>query len=407
MPLWIMSDDYWKHKERCHTYGRGFCYRYMEPSCCTSFMGPDIQLVLYMPYLHWSNRKEHEHRSTALEAMFSTSIGRSGDYEHTRHDPLRRLRGISVLGDLCHHPRRTLDQFYYRSIETKNRDNDQIVSHKNPEQVLMVDQLATRRPDLCDDSLEMAALCLYHAVTVLLSPKLQQDGGFSVKEESDRAAGSAKDALKRINEFEEDMTKYQKDAVNVRQSLLFLLDLKPKKANLDEARATHKLTEASQIEQQESVEQGWTMMIFTVFTIVFLPLSFYTSLYGMNIKEWAGEQKYASARSVAVYMGSISTVVILIALILAFWFRKVKELFLGFFKWMKEKATGDGESHEMEFLTDRRFGDSGDEPKKSTCIQIVILGEHNNYPEMFPMSPKNKQLQEPSSTVSSPTLINQ
>jgi len=414
-----------------------------------------MQLALYMPYLHWSDRQEHKDRSTALEKIFSSSMGQSGNYERTKHDPLKRLRSISVLGDLCHHPRRTLDQFYYRSIETKTRDSDQIVSHKNPERVLMVDQLwvwvtsfdtiftffpqnpapqkrerrsfadlkssvhddlqsATQSQDLCRDALEMTAVCLYHAVTVLLSPKFQKDNGFSVKhifqetitetneravtalnsfvrdpdkhltineellllqkatdlvdelrillhlfyeqrkvirsfisqvkEVSPRAAETAGDALIMIDEFEEDMTKHQKDAHSARESLLFLLDLKQKKANLDEAQATHALTEASRKEQQESVEQGRTMMIFTVFTIVFLPLSFFTSLYGMNLREWSGEQKNASARSVAFYMGSISTVVIVIALVLAFWYRKVQQLLSKVYNRIKGKKGRDSSS---------------------------------------------------------------
>jgi hypothetical protein len=466
LPLEIMCDDYWKYKERRHTYGKGYYHRYMEPSCCTIRMGPDFQLALYMPYLHWSDHKEHENRSIALEAVFSDSTGQKGKYERSKIDPSKRLRSISVLGDLCHHPRRTLDKFYYRSIETKTRDNDQIVSRKRPDQVLMVDQLwvwvtsmdtiftffpqnttpemlecrsfadlksslheylqsSTGEEELCRNAVEMTAECLYHAVTVLLAPKPQKDNGLSVQhifqeiitettenavtalnsfvlkqgehltidkeleqlqrasdledelrillhlfheqrkvinsfisqveEESQRAADKAKDALQMIDEFENDLTKQQRDARAAKESLICLLDLKQKKANLEEARATHELTDASRKEQQESVEQGRTMMIFTVFTIVFLPLSFFTSLYGMNLREWSGESKNTSARSVALYMGTISTVVIVIALVLAFWYRKVQQLVSKFYNRIRGKKGGNSSSEGQRLVADTMY----------------------------------------------------
>ncbi|KAH7323517.1 hypothetical protein BKA65DRAFT_70452 [Rhexocercosporidium sp. MPI-PUGE-AT-0058] len=71
-----------------------------------------------------------------------------------------------------------------------------------------------------------------------------------------------------------------------------LLDLKQKEASAIEARSESKnakalaaQAEASTSLSAESVRQGWSIMVFTMVTIVFLPLSFFTSLFGMNAKE--------------------------------------------------------------------------------------------------------------------------
>lgn len=55
-----------------------------------------------------------------------------------------------------------------------------------------------------------------------------------------------------------------------------------RQAQVDEARWSRRQTELAS-------SQNLSVMIFTTFTVLFLPLSFFTSLFGMNTKEWGGE----------------------------------------------------------------------------------------------------------------------
>lgn len=71
-----------------------------------------------------------------------------------------------------------------------------------------------------------------------------------------------------------------------------LLDLKQKEASAIEARSASRDAKASAAQAEastsltaETVRQGWSIMVFTIVTIVFLPLSFFTGLFGMNAKE--------------------------------------------------------------------------------------------------------------------------
>ncbi|CAG8956156.1 hypothetical protein HYFRA_00012073 [Hymenoscyphus fraxineus] len=64
-------------------------------------------------------------------------------------------------------------------------------------------------------------------------------------------------------------------------------------------------------------EQSRAVTIFTVFTVFFLPLSFFTSLYGMNIQEWSGESQNISMNFMLSTTLPISFCVIAIAFLFA------------------------------------------------------------------------------------------
>lgn len=471
LPLDILHDDFWKYKEQLHKYSNSFSPAFMEPSCNVSFVDGKPQFAIYLPYLHWCDDKYQKEQAKALEAFRSSSKGLKDEYALSKMDPSKRLRSAALTdtGDLRHHPRRTLDQYYYRNgTDTRMRDDDQIVSHPDKDKLLMVDQLwifvtckltsggfhpratqltnvdaatdtiftffprndPTKHPQRTDASLadlkkslddeiskctedhrcrynayEMAARCLYHAVTVLLAQRIQsefnvmnifQDVIAETKEKAVQSlntfvrdqdtdipisittelnillkASDLEDelsilaylfrqqkkvmqsfkkllhfndldrdqptysnsssefiyarhivdkALQRLEDYREDLKQRQEEAGSTRALLLSTLDLKQKKANLEEAKRTLEMAKASG-------EQGRAMMIFTVFTVVFLPLSFFTSMYGMNIKEWSGADTNVSGKTVAIYTGSISVAVILMALFVAFGVVRLKRVY--------------------------------------------------------------------------------
>ncbi|RDW57478.1 hypothetical protein BP6252_13738 [Coleophoma cylindrospora] len=79
-------------------------------------------------------------------------------------------------------------------------------------------------------------------------------------------------------------------AANTHQAINHLLDLKQKQANASEARSARKQAEATRLMAEEaakqsldSARQGKTILVFTVITIIFLPLSFMAALFAINI----------------------------------------------------------------------------------------------------------------------------
>lgn len=76
----------------------------------------------------------------------------------------------------------------------------------------------------------------------------------------------------------------------------------------------------SRLQTELASSQNLSVMIFTIFTVIFLPLSFFTSLFGMNTFEWSGDP--ASAYPTLGFIGEVSlpasVAMILATLIAAF-----------------------------------------------------------------------------------------
>ncbi|KIW78252.1 hypothetical protein Z517_08086 [Fonsecaea pedrosoi CBS 271.37] len=77
----------------------------------------------------------------------------------------------------------------------------------------------------------------------------------------------------------QDLDRMARQARSVNDNLTQVLDLKQKHANAVEARAQRKQAE-------EAARQGQTIMVFTIVTIVFLPLSFLASFFAIDIIEF-------------------------------------------------------------------------------------------------------------------------
>lgn len=91
-----------------------------------------------------------------------------------------------------------------------------------------------------------------------------------------------------------------------------LLDMKQKQANIVEAHLAREQNEVA-------ADQSRSVMIFTVFTIIFLPLSFFASVFGINSREWSSQpNNYPSLRNIFMIMIVISLAVIIFALLVAF-----------------------------------------------------------------------------------------
>lgn len=114
-----------------------------------------------------------------------------------------------------------------------------------------------------------------------------------------------------LQEYRDQINGMLKSAQTAQGAFKELLDMKQKQANIVEAHLAREQTEVA-------ANQSRSVMIFTIFTIIFLPLSFFASIFGINAREWSGVSTNWSLHSIFLYMGSISVGVIIIALLVAF-----------------------------------------------------------------------------------------
>ncbi|KAL4785477.1 hypothetical protein BJX76DRAFT_324360 [Aspergillus varians] len=118
-------------------------------------------------------------------------------------------------------------------------------------------------------------------------------------------------SLARLDEYRTHISEMRENAIGAQKAVENLLDLKQKQANVDEARLARWEAEVTQ-------SQSRAVMVFTIFTVIFLPLSFFTSLFGVNVREWSGEPTNPTIRTMLVISGPTSLAVIGSALLIAF-----------------------------------------------------------------------------------------
>ncbi|OCK85213.1 hypothetical protein K432DRAFT_439422 [Lepidopterella palustris CBS 459.81] len=127
----------------------------------------------------------------------------------------------------------------------------------------------------------------------------------------DRAVVWLKDASIQIKKYQAEAKDLLNESANTIKDCERLLDMKQKQSDVVEA-------SFARLSAETGAEQNRSIMVFTTFTIIFLPLSFFTSLFGMNVRDWSGTKSNKSLTNVLALMGSISAAVIIIALFLAF-----------------------------------------------------------------------------------------
>ncbi|TGO43329.1 hypothetical protein BHYA_0002g01340 [Botrytis hyacinthi] len=121
-----------------------------------------------------------------------------------------------------------------------------------------------------------------------------------------------------LEEYTQHVEKMMENAKNTRDDFDKLLGLIQRQAQVDEVHLARQQTDLASA-------QSRSVMIFTVFTVIFLPLSFFTGLFGMNVREWGGGD-YLPLRTVGVIAIPTSSALITFALIIA-WSIRIRHLF--------------------------------------------------------------------------------
>ena len=120
-----------------------------------------------------------------------------------------------------------------------------------------------------------------------------------------------------LKEHKDQLDQMLKSTRAAQKAFKELLDMKQKQANIVEAHLAREQTEVA-------ADQSRSVMIFTIFTIIFLPLSFFASVFGINAREWSNSDpaqrntSLPTLHEIFTYMGAISLAVIVVALMVAF-----------------------------------------------------------------------------------------
>ncbi|KAI1819347.1 hypothetical protein F4861DRAFT_546930 [Xylaria intraflava] len=125
--------------------------------------------------------------------------------------------------------------------------------------------------------------------------------------------GYLKEALQRLDEYEKQASDMLARVDFTRKDFEKLQEMIQRQAQVDDVRWSRLQTELAS-------SQNLSVMIFTIFTVIFLPLSFFTGLFGMNTQEWGGpnENDFLSLKLIGAISLPASAFLIIIALVAAF-----------------------------------------------------------------------------------------
>ncbi|KAJ3572972.1 hypothetical protein NPX13_g4865 [Xylaria arbuscula] len=121
------------------------------------------------------------------------------------------------------------------------------------------------------------------------------------------------EALERLEEYEKQAHDMLVRVDATRKDFEKLQGMIQRQAQVDEVRW-------SRLQAELASSQNLSVMIFTTFTVIFLPLSFFTSLFGMNTQEWGGpdENNFVSLKLIGAISLPASVFLIAITLVAAF-----------------------------------------------------------------------------------------
>ncbi|KAI0017162.1 hypothetical protein F4780DRAFT_796768 [Xylariomycetidae sp. FL0641] len=122
-----------------------------------------------------------------------------------------------------------------------------------------------------------------------------------------------REALKRLEEYKKQAHDMAERVDATKRDYEKLQEMLLRQAQVDEVRWSRLQTELAS-------SQNLSVMIFTIFTVLFLPLSFFTSVFGMNTKEWGGPDAntFPTLGEIGAIALPISTVIIIVTLLAAF-----------------------------------------------------------------------------------------
>jgi len=223
--------------------------------------------------------------------MFESSIGTATDHETILFNEFNEA-SVQASDWLKHHrkPNR-----FSRNIESTSRQiehsakrEDRFKYDDHNHEPLFVDKLLdigdetdllAETKDIRDE-LNMLKMIMENQDSVL--PALEQAILDIFKEESrnqQEIKKRFKEQRSTIDHHIKDVERMDKQAERIYSSITDLLDLKQKHANAFEARFARD-------QAAGTARQGQTIMVFTIVTIIFLPLSFIAAVFAIEMPEW-------------------------------------------------------------------------------------------------------------------------
>ncbi|KAI1206894.1 uncharacterized protein F4807DRAFT_437611 [Annulohypoxylon truncatum] len=168
------------------------------------------------------------------------------------------------------------EDFRKESIKQRHKRELERAERENREHTSVLLELR----DMDDELTTMKNLFLEQEDTIRLMKEQYEKPELLGYTENGR--GFLDEALRRLQDYHKTVHDMIQRVDATKKDYEKLQEMVQRQAQVDEARWSRRQTELAS-------SQNLSVMIFTTFTVLFLPLSFFTSLFGMNTKEWGGD----------------------------------------------------------------------------------------------------------------------
>ncbi|KAI1112072.1 hypothetical protein F5Y14DRAFT_281316 [Nemania sp. NC0429] len=220
--------------------------------------------------------------------MFENSIGMVTDSESKLFLRFNKASALSANWLQRHRRHRKGRSVLFEAFDIGNEDGDLDGAYQFPDVLLDIGtetSLLAEIKDIRDELNIIMGILDAQLLTVsylegFVTEELRSEGSRrttdAVISEIRRRAGEQKRGL---DAKQKDVSRMDRQALSLYDSLTDLLDLKQKHSNALEARFAGD-------QAVIAAKQGQTIMVFTIVTIIFLPLSFIASFFAINFIEW-------------------------------------------------------------------------------------------------------------------------
>lgn len=256
--------------------------------------------------------------------MFENSIGVVTDSESKLFSRFNHASAQSAKWLKRHRRGRKGRSVLFEAFDSENDDADLDGTHQFPDALLEIGvetSLLAEIKDIRDELNIIMGILDAQLQTVsylegFVTEELRGEGSRrttdAVISEIRRRAGEQKRGL---DAKQKDVSRMDRQALSLYDSLTDLLDLKQKHSNALEARFAGD-------QAVIAAKQGQTIMVFTIVTIIFLPLSFIASFFAINFIEWE-ERVPLSIPYVSKYLFGIGLAISVPLVVLAFTVRDI------------------------------------------------------------------------------------
>ncbi|KKY33487.1 putative ankyrin repeat protein [Diaporthe ampelina] len=190
-----------------------------------------------------------------------------------------------------------------KSIKKRHRREIEQAERENRENTSALMELRDMEDEL------RTLMKLFETQTTMLGRMLEIYSGDGLKDITHNGQGYLHEALARLAEYKTQTTEMLDRVAATRGDYEKLLEMAQRQAQVDDVRWSRLQTELAS-------SQNLSVMIFTIFTVIFLPLSFFTSLFGMNVVEW--DRQLPTMAFIGEVSLPISAFMILATLVAAF-----------------------------------------------------------------------------------------